>query len=117
MLYIAFKTKHFSIECEYNNCDIYDVFNVIQYQILLIDIKDEKQYNHSHIRQAYHINKVIQISSNEKQDSFVSKDTSLPIHIYDQSMFHEKKNENNYIASIVSIIDCKWISEMKIIFK
>ena len=84
----------FNIECEYNKRDIYDIFNVIQFQILLIDIRDEIQYKHGHIRQAYHINKVIEILSNSNQDLFVSKDTSLPIYIYDQSMFDEKKNEN-----------------------
>ena len=28
----------FNIECQYNNCYVYDVFNVIQFDILFIDI-------------------------------------------------------------------------------
>ena len=91
-------------QLEYNHCSIDDVFNAIQFQVFIIDIRDETEYNNSHIRQAYHINKLKEVSMNADQQLFLAanKDQNLPIYIYDQQS--DEENMENKLIELTHLL-------------
>eukprot|EP01084_Bolivina_argentea_P136336 240109_1 len=101
----------FAANAQYNYCNIDFVFNAIQFQILLIDIQDQKDYNTLHIRQAFHFNTLQSISVSAQKQLLVSKDIFLPIYIYAKQSFDAVKNANKLTQICELLIINGWVKD------
>eukprot|EP01083_Nonionella_stella_P016466 45958_1 len=96
---------------KYEFVSVDSVFNAIQFQLLLIDLRDAKHYNQSHIRQSFDFCRLQSISVSSEKRLFFNNDTHLPIYIYHQHMFDKAHHTDELHAICEMLVLNAWVKD------